>query len=832
MLRCDPNEVNGVDFLRTCATFNRKLGRMATMQRKRWCRDSKFWTIPTFVSLLWNAPGAQPIAGNPDPAFTPVVSIRAAEIARIALQPDGKILVNGTIASVGGELVLANSKSHPGLARLYPDGTLDRSFHPVAAGTPVVQPDGKILILDFQTVVRLNPDGSADSSFALSKAFAESVFWPAVLVQSDGRIIIADASHEIFDRLRPKGTSDPDFHRPIFDKIFVSVLVAQPDGKIIIGGGFGAVDGVPRPGLARLQANGELDLSFNPGTGGAGGMFIAIQPDGKVLVAVTNIVRLNGDGSLDTQFDGGPSAGVLIKSIVVQPDGKILEADYWGIRRFFSDGALDPSFSKTTLEASGFPAYFEGLLVYPDGRVLAAGGLTTANGLSRPGLARLNADGSLDADFDPPLEFSGTVLSALSEPDGKTLIGGRFDFVNGKPASGIARLNSDGSLDPQFDRQTKTIPAGLGPFSWMTELARQADGKIFIVGHFTNYAGVPLSRIARLKANGTLDESFDTGKGPTYDGSPGSIDVVKIQADGRLLVGGSFDHFGAVSRSGIIRLESDGSVDRTFLHGPGTAGVNFSDVRAVEFQSDGKMVIGGAFQSFDNDERQGLARLLPDGTLDAGFAPKARSVYSLAVQAGDKILVGEELRPWLTRLNADGSVDSSFQSAITNLIWDPPGWAGGGAPKTFLQPDGKILVATGPWGWNGVSGILGRLNSDGSVDATFRVSPYYGQAIALDPGGNTAVIGGYFWNMGGLGRSSLARVFLAQQPALNVPASIAEGFQVQVSGDAGRRYQIDRTVDLLNWTPVGFIQLNGSQESFIDPVAPAQRSFYRATLIR
>ena len=110
-----------------------------------------------------------------------------------------------------------------------------------------------------------------------------------------------------------------------------------------------------------------------------------------------------------------------------------------------------------------------------DGKVLIGGTFTTVNGTARNGIARLNADGSLDTSFDPGTGADNFVQALAQQADGKVLIGGSFNDINGTARNGIARLNADGSLDTGFD-------PGTGANNIVFALAQQADGKVMIGG--------------------------------------------------------------------------------------------------------------------------------------------------------------------------------------------------------------------------------------------------------------------------------------------------------------------------------------------------------------
>ena len=127
----------------------------------------------------------------------------------------------------------------------------------------------------------------------------------------------------------------------------------------------------------------------------------------------------------------------------------------------------------------------------PDGKVLVAGSFSVVNGTNRQGIARLNANGSLDSSFNPGTGVNGTVYSVALQPDGKVLIGGEFTSVNGTNRSRFARLNVNGSLDSSFN-------PGTGPVKVIRSIALQSDGKVLIGGDFTTVNGVARLQVARL----------------------------------------------------------------------------------------------------------------------------------------------------------------------------------------------------------------------------------------------------------------------------------------------------------------------------------------------
>ena len=260
---------------------------------------------------------------------------------RAALQADGKILVAGEFTSINGT-------TEPYLARLNTDGSVDSSFTPPTFTPPfrslIVQPDGKILLLDSSSasINRLNADGSVDAGVSLN---SNNISDPIAL-QTNGKILCTDyfiinaqmQAEAGLIRLNADGTADTGFRGIIYHDGVPLAIMEQPDGKIVVVGDFASVNNGTHADVVRLNADGTVDGSFNAPLLPSGAEFyaVALQPDGKILIggtlgsadgtAAPSVARLNADGSLDASFTIGAFSGDLVTAITVQPDGKVLAA--------------------------------------------------------------------------------------------------------------------------------------------------------------------------------------------------------------------------------------------------------------------------------------------------------------------------------------------------------------------------------------------------------------------------------------------------------------------------------------------------------------------------
>jgi uncharacterized delta-60 repeat protein len=345
-------------------------------------------------------------------------------------------------------------------------------------------------------------------------------------------------------------TPDTNFMEIVGASSSVFCLALQSDGKTLVGGDFSTLGGAARNYIGRLNADGTLDTSFNPGANRRVNSLL-VQPDGKVLVGGnftrvaeqghTNIVRLNKDGSVDSTFSS--TADGSVESMALQADGKILVGGWF--------------------------------------RMLC--------GQPRNYIGRLNTDGSLDTEFDPGAD--GGIYSLASQADGKILVGGNFTILGGLPHRNIGRLNPDGTLEAAFDP---------GADGTVYSLALQADGKILVGGYFTTVGGQPHGNIARLNADGTPDSSF----APWSDGS---VRALVLQRDGKILVSGGFTWLSGQMRLHIGQLNPDGGLDPIF-----NPRAN-ADVLSLMVQPDGKIIIGGDFTLLAGQPCNNLGRLNSTG---------------------------------------------------------------------------------------------------------------------------------------------------------------------------------------------------------------------------
>ena len=283
-----------------------------------------------------------------------------------------------------------------------------------------------------------------------------------------------------------------------------------------------------------------------------------------------------------------------------------------------------------------------------DGKILAGGDFTSIGGQTRNSIARLDATTGLADSFNP--NANNFVRSIAVQADGKILAGGDFTNIGGQTRNYIARLDAVTGLADSFDPNANSA---------IRSIAVQADGKILAGGGFTTLApngGAAVTRnsIARLETDGRLDQTLNLGIAGSF------VFATAVQADGKILIGGSFTTVLGVTRNNIARLNTDGTLDTTFSPNAD------SDVYAIAVQADGKILVGGFFSTIGGQTRSFIARLNPDGTADSWNPITNNEVNTIAVQADGKILaggnftsIGGQPRNFIARLDATtGLADS------------------------------------------------------------------------------------------------------------------------------------------------------------------------------
>ena len=405
---------------------------------------------------------------------------------------------------------------------------------------------------------------------------------------------------------------------------------------------------------------------------------------GTIALAAPTASALGAAGSIDSAFSPGgwaPSGSIAqVNTVVAQPDGRLITADSAtgsaGVRRSTADGVVDISWTPAITNGSSVQA----LAVQPDGRVLIGGQFSAVNGTPRSGIARLNTDGTLDPTYDPGLDAGAIVRAIAVQSDGKAIVSGVFSAVLATPRNGLARLNSDGTLDTAFATAGATGPRQTGALVGAHAISVQADGSIILGGDFDAVNGTAANGITRLAPDGTVDGTFN----PSVAGGA-NVHALARDTSGRLLIGGTFATVGGRATANIARLTAAGIADTSWAVG----GPN-GPVEAIGIAPDGKVIVGGSFTQVDSTAASRLARLGADGTLDTSFAAAAgvnNPVLGLLVQPTAKAVIGGAFNAPTEKLaRVDGGaavpgvptgITAAAGDRSATVTWTPPASTGG-----------------------------------------------------------------------------------------------------------------------------------------------------------
>ena len=624
------------------------------------------------------------------------------------------------------------------------------------------QSDGKIVAAGYVyngsyndiALARYNTDGSLDTSFGTggvaTASFGVTSRANAVAIQSDGKIVVAGfnsyrVSQELIEdfvitRHNTDGSLDTTFSNDgrvnfrFDDRLSVATALAiQSDGKIVVAG----YDGVTTDrtfALARLTTAGALDTAFST------------------------------DGKVTTDFASGNED--TANAVAIQSDGKIVVAGFtddgsdqdFALARYTTAGALDTAFStdgKVTTDFNSGDDQIHALAIDDDDFIVAAG-KSGANFA----VARYTTAGALDTAFSTDGKHTVDLVSGQSDlayamalqSDGKIVVAGRSGAGTDSDFA-LARLTTAGALDTTFGASgVVTTPFGAyaRAHARAYAMAIQSGGEIVAAGYANDLAGHDFA-LARYDDGGALDDGFGIGGKVTTPLGSAAGDVanaVAVQSDGKIVVAG-YANNGTVDQPAVSRYNADGSLDSAF--GTGGRVVNSLDAakeeryHAMAVQSDSKIVLAGYYAWSAADDDSLVTRLNADGSRDTSFDSDGVAAFvfsniddrlhAVAVQSDGKIVVagyttdstGEDFA--LGRLNADGSKDTSFDDdgfVVTDFGDDDR------AHAVAIQSDGKIVVAGRAHNGTDQDFALARYNTDGSLDTAFSTDGF----VVTDFGGN------------------------------------------------------------------------------------------------
>lgn len=565
--------------------------------RSRWWRSA---IAGVFAFCGGGAVHAQ--SWTEDSNFAPLLEAPGnAPAASIHALPGGKALVDS--------FYTINGTRCAGLARLNADGSLDSAFTSPTGGAYsvlAVYDDGRLLAQrsvspktgEVRSIVRLLANGAVDPTFA--EAVLSYSARPQVVLLADGRILlsgsfssVAGAARQNLALLETDGRLASGFTSPFPADVGELIAVPAANGGFYVSGGFFNLGADKRSHFVRLTAAGAIDPGFNPASSPVGRVYG--QADGKVIVLVaTDLVRLNVDGTIDPTF-GRIAAG----DFAVRPsDGAIFysrsrDFNHTEVRRINSAGQAD-----TLVATVSGSTWLRPEFTLNDA-VFFASPLTDERRTKRYSVTRVQASGAIDPAFSPQFSLRAVPAAFAAFPDGRVLLAGMFDRVNGEDVPdgfGVFRFNANGTMDTSFVRPALALE------SVVSAMYQQPDGKVVLSGTFPD--GSSTRFVVRLRADGSLDPAFS---------QPERLQtILAFDPTGRF--------YGTPGDGTLLRYLPDGAIDPAF-----TAAVSVGLGRAVAPFADGTCCV--SIPVSPGSSSYMLAGLRADGSRDTTFAVASRSAF-------------------------------------------------------------------------------------------------------------------------------------------------------------------------------------------------------------
>jgi uncharacterized delta-60 repeat protein len=471
-----------------------------------------------------------------------------------------------------------------------------------------------------------------------------------------------------------------------------------------------------------------IDNSFNvKETGryqqniGKGGV---VLPNNKILsvfqkdVFEYHVLLLNPDGSIDTNFNSSDSFSNKEIQIYAKSDGSFLTLTYdFKLKSFNADGTINANFTTPTITSNSvYGLMITDILYQEDGKISLIGRFDSVNDIFYKNCVRLNSDGSIDTTFI--LDYESSFDTITIQSDGKYLISGNF-FTR------LARFNSNGKLDTTFkvnttiDPQQKFVTNGFetSDNSRINDVIVQPDGKIIAVGsNFVANSQTVSYYIVRLNSDGTLDSSLKS-----LDSRSSNVVNVYLQKDNKIILN--------LDSNTLIRLNNDGTIDDSFKYLNTLSLINEGE---LYFQGS-KIIISANFKDSKGITREGVHRLNTDGSIDLTFNPHSglnilfnhgQYEYKSKVLLDQKVLLVGDFSSYndngfrnMCRITENGEFDPTFKLDPLVKIYAES------SQNDYIilqQNDGKILlVHTDALDVNNNRKSIIRLNIDGSIDNSF-----------------------------------------------------------------------------------------------------------------
>ena len=649
----------------------------------------------------------------------------------------------------------------------------------------LLQPDGKLVIFERGVLSRLNPNGTTDAAF-ISTPVRPGQISVQLALQEDGKILLGRSRDASILRFHPDGSPDTAFDPQELRLPWINTLLIQPDGKILVGGPFE---------LARLNPDGTLDTAFSPAPEGETTIYSsALQANGKIIISgrfnflsgqpVTNLARLNRDGSLDTSFPivSFDNTAIAHFPLALQEDGAVWAGFSSNVVRIANPDPATQSFIQegstlTWLRGGSSPEVFhtrfqsslDGIVWTDLGSGQRITGGWRLEGAVIPEGARLRVRGYVTGS-SYYLDFVPGAPAILTQP---------WDRTNNVNTVSVIRVSAKG-LEPlnfQWFKDGETLAGAHSSALVLSNITAADSGGYSVI--VSNAEGSSTSRVAQLtvvdpvileqpasvwlNAGSPLTLSISAaGTGLTYqwrrDGQqiPGATSSTLVFTNATTAETGDYQVFltgtYGTLQSDVATVHVNAALPESW-NPPFEATSQWAPIQTAVAHNN-ELFVGGLFRTLAAPTRRHLVKFRSDGTVDPFFAPEpdggeAGGVVILYLAPNEQLIVGGHFltiagqsQPHLARLHLDGSFDELFRPGIAGLTEGSYAQVSG----VEVQPDGRILIAGQFSTVNGQPrpGVA-RLFPDGQLDDSFNPAesslPPAASGLVLQPDGKIVVSG-------------------------------------------------------------------------------------------
>ncbi|VUD52043.1 hypothetical protein TDB9533_01551 [Thalassocella blandensis] len=649
---------------------------------------------------------------------------------------------------VGGSFVTYNAHYSNYIIRLNNDGSVDTGFNTSGRDggfdgavydiSPANDGSGDIYVAgNFESyndvasfgIVRLNSDGTIDEGFNTGTGFDGTAVQILPAPGNSGDIYVLSGASTYngtaisrLVRLNSDGSLDTGFDTGTGFNSASSAIALADDGSqdIFVVGSFNTYNGVEQEGIVRLNSNGSIDATFQanrnlidhnaskivPVGDGSGDVFLAAYFAGYA----TEIIKLKGNGMIDTSFVQGDGSNDRIQNITMHSNGSQLFVT-GNFSRFNTSNAkniillnMDGSMADTPALPASFDDGVYNILIADDNNtdIYAHGEFQYYRDFLGEGIVRIAPTGIEDGQFSLTETFYRIKDTALIQNGS----GGLYLLVGtggGKPDA-IVRVDNHGSIDQQF---TVTLD---GNYSQKIIAANDGTGDLYVATQ-QNW-GMDII-IRRYNSDGTIDTGFSPAGGFNTEGNVLEVSTMVVAPDGSgdLYVGGEFTTYNNESANNIIRLNNDGSVDSNFNIG---LGFNYKVwAIAPALDDSGDLYIGGEFNKYQDEAARGIVRVHSDGSRETQFTASYFRVRTIApaLDGSEDIYIGGHLNPThILRLKSNGTVNESFNpgTGFNQMVYS----------IAVCQDGSHDIIAGGNFtSYNATTvDYIARLNPDGSLN--------------------------------------------------------------------------------------------------------------------